>query len=98
MIGISIIRLELSDFLYRYWGNIGYYVDRAEQNKGYGKKLFKYTLEECKKLGFERVVAVCYKKNVVSARIIQQNKGVLIEEIIDENNQYILQRYYLQLS
>lgn len=98
LIGISIIRLELNNFLQRYWGNIGYYINITEQNKGYGKQLFRLTLRECKKLGFEKVLIVCYKQNVASAKIIKANKGVLIEEILDEDNKELLQRYYIQLT
>ena len=59
LIGISIIRLELNNFLQRYWGNIGYYINITEQNKGYGKQLFRLTLRECKKLGIETDLIVC---------------------------------------
>ena len=98
LIGISIIRLELNNFLQRYWGNIGYYINITEQNKGYGKQLFRLTLRECKKLGIEKVLIVCYKQNVASAKIIKANKGILIQEILDENNKELLQRYYIQLT
>ena len=79
-------------------GNIGYYINITEQNKGYGKQLFRFTLRECKKLGFEKVLIVCYKQNVASAKIIKANKGILIQEILDENNKELLQRYYIQLT
>ena len=98
LIGISLIRLELNDFLQRYWGNIGYYINITEQNKGYGKQLFRLTLRECKKLGFEKVLIVCYKQNIASAKIIKANNGILIQEILDENNKDLLQRYYIQLT
>lgn len=97
LLGISIIRLKLDDFLSAYWGNIGYYVNLKELRQGYGSELFKLTLKQCKQLGLKKILIVCYKDNIASNKIIQRNEGVFIEEILDENNKEILKRFYIKL-
>ena len=73
LLGISIIRINLNDFLLTYWGNIGYYINLKEWRKGYGEKLFNFTLTECKNIGLEKVVIVCYKSNIASSKIIKKS-------------------------
>lgn len=52
-------------------------------------------LEECRKLGIARVLMVCDKQNVASARSIVKNGGVLENEIRDGDE--VLQRYWIDL-
>lgn len=52
-------------------------------------------LEECKKLGIEKVLMVCDKENIGSARSIQNNGGVLENEI--EVDGVTEQRYWINL-
>jgi predicted acetyltransferase len=54
-------------------------------------------LEECKKLNIDRVLMVCYKDNIGSAKSIINNGGVLENEIIYEDGT-IDQRYWIELK
>lgn len=65
---------------------------------GYGKQLFKLTLEECKRLRLNRVAVVCYKKNIASVKIIQENKAVFEEEILDEDGKEPILRFLIELK
>ena len=52
-------------------------------------------LEECKKLGINRVLMTCDKNNIGSAKSIINNGGVLENEV--EEDGHIEQRYWIQL-
>lgn len=52
-------------------------------------------LEECKNLGIYKVLMVCNKSNVASAKTIINNGGVLENEI--NVNGIIEQRYWIEL-
>ena len=52
-------------------------------------------LEECKKLGIERVLMVCDKENIGSAKSILKNGGILENEV--EVDGVIEQRYWIEL-
>ena len=52
-------------------------------------------LDECRKLGIEKVLMVCNKENVGSAKSIQNNGGVLENEV--EVDGVVEQRYWIEL-
>lgn len=52
-------------------------------------------LDECRKLGLEKVLMVCNKENIGSAKSIQNNGGVLENEI--EVDGVIEQRYWIEI-
>ncbi|MDD5898490.1 MAG: GNAT family acetyltransferase, partial [Clostridia bacterium] len=52
-------------------------------------------LEECRKLGIDRVMMACNKENVGSAKSIQNNGGVLENEITVDGE--VVQRYWIAL-
>lgn len=98
LVGVAEVRSVLSDFLFKYFGHIGYSIRPSEQRKGYGTKIVKLLLAECEKLGMDKVLIVCFKNNLASAKIIKNNNGELENEIIDENGKEFLQRYWVNLK
>lgn len=52
-------------------------------------------LEECKRLGITKVLMVCDKENIGSSKSIQNNGGILENEI--EVNGVVEQRYWIEL-
>lgn len=52
-------------------------------------------LEECKKLGIDRVLLVCDKDNIGSAKSIVNNGGVLENEFLEGNK--LIQRYWITI-
>jgi predicted acetyltransferase len=52
-------------------------------------------LDECRKLGIDRVLMVCDKSNIGSAKSIINNGGVLENEIEIDGN--VEQRYWISL-
>ena len=53
-------------------------------------------LEECRKLGIDRVLMVCDNRNVGSAKSIINNGGVLENEMVVDGN--VEQRYWITLE
>ena len=76
---------------------IGYGILPSERKKGYGKLILKLSLEECKKLGINKVLVTCVDSNIGSKKIIEANGGILENKIFFEpENDYIC-RYYIKL-
>lgn len=101
LVGIIDFRHYLSDFLLNYGGNIGYSILLEERRKGYATEMLNLMLEICKEKGLERVLITCDKNNIASAKTIMANKGILENEIDDNNvisKSGILQRYWISLS
>ena len=80
LLGAVNIRHYLNDYLLKYAGHIGDGIRPSERNKGYGKKMIALALAECKKLSISKVLMVCDKDNVASAKTIINNGGVLENE------------------
>lgn len=93
-VGAVNIRHYLNDALLRNGGHIGDGVRPSERGKGIGTKMIGLALEECKKLGIKRVLMVCAKENIASAKSIQNNGGVLENEVIAEGETE--QRYWIE--
>lgn len=78
------IRPVLNDVLLNYGGNIGYGIRCSKWGKGYGTKMLALALKEAKKMGLKRVLITCDDINYGSAKVIENNGGVL-ENIVENN-------------
>ena len=74
-VGAVNIRHYLNDALLLNGGHIGDGVRPSERRKGYATEMIKLALEECKKLGLNKVLMVCDKNNIVV--IEELGKGTL---------------------
>ncbi len=97
LLGAVNIRHALNDRLLQYGGHIGDGIRPSERKKGYGTKIIELALEECKKLGMQKVLIICDKSNVGSAKSILNNGGVLENECTDENGT-VIQRYWIDIA
>lgn len=96
VVGAVNIRHYLNDFLLQYGGHIGDGVRPSERRKGIATGMIALALEECKKLGIYKVLMVCDKDNIGSAKSIINNGGILEDEpVVDGIPQ---QRYWIDLS
>ncbi len=95
-VGAVNIRHDLNEYLLRSGGHIGDGVRPSERRKGVATAMIALALEECRRLGMNRVLMVCDKDNVGSARSIQKNGGVLENEILDDG--VLEQRYWIDLE
>ena len=93
IVGAVNIRHYLNEALLQSGGHIGDGIRPSERRKGYGTAMIALALEECKKLGIEKVLMVCNKENVASAKSIINNGGALENEVILNGSTY--QRYWI---
>ena len=94
-VGAVNIRHYLNESLLLNGGHIGDGVRPSERRKGVATRMIALALEECRKLGIDRVLMVCDKENIGSAKSIINNGGVLENEVIVDG--VTEQRYWIQL-
>lgn len=97
IIGMITIRHKLNEFLLNRGGHIGYSIRPTERKKGYGNLMLKLGLEKCRELKLSKVLITCDKINVASAKVIQNNNGILENEVFSETFSEITQRYWVNL-
>ena len=95
IVGVSSLRHAMTDELKRLGGHIGFGVRPSAQGRGVAKELLRQTLQKAKQLGIEKVLVVCLKDNIASARVIQANGGKLETEYSAPEYQGLLQRYVI---
>ena len=88
------IRHSLNAGLLLYGRHIGDGVRPSERRKGIATQMIALALKECRKLGIRRVLMVCDKENIGSAKSILNNGGVLENEVVV--NGVTQQRYWLE--
>lgn len=93
-VGAVNIRHYLNEKLLLNGGHIGDGVRPSERRKGIATKMIALALKECKKLGIKRVLMVCDKDNIPSAKTIIKNGGVFENEV--EVVGVIYQRYWIE--
>ena len=96
VVGAVNIRHELNDALLLNGGHIGDGVRPSERRKGVATAMIGLALEECRKLGISKVLMVCNKDNIGSAKSIIKNGGILENEI--EVDGVVEQRYWITLG
>lgn len=99
LIGIIQIRTNLTKDLLKNGGNIGYAVNPKYWKKGYGTNILKLGLKKAKELGIRKILISCDYENIGSTKIIEKNGGILdsIIEVIEDNEKYLIRRYYINL-
>lgn len=96
LIGAVNIRHYLNDALLKESGHIGDGIRPSERRKGYATMMIGLALDECRKMGIDRVLMTCDKDNIGSAKSIIRNGGVLENEITNSEGN-VVQRYWIQL-
>lgn len=94
-VGAVNVRHYLNEAMLLNGGHIGDGIRPSERRKGYATKMIGLALEECKKLGIDKVLMVCDKNNIGSAKSIMNNGGVLENEVVV--NGVTEQRYWIDL-
>lgn len=79
-IGLICLRTEIDDNWMKWSGNFYYRIRLSERKKGYGTKILSLALEEFRRLGFKEVYGQSSAGNIGSAKVIEKNGGILIDE------------------
>ncbi|MDE7454266.1 MAG: GNAT family N-acetyltransferase, partial [Clostridia bacterium] len=98
-IGQIAIRHELNDALLKYGGHIGYGIRCSCWGKGYGIKMLNLALKKAKHMGLNKVLITCDNDNYASAKVIENNNGIL-ENIVDNiigGKPIQTRRYWIEL-
>ena len=97
LLGAVNIRHYLNDYLLKYAGHIGDGIRPSERRKGYATEMLRLALLECKKLRITKVLMVCDKSNIASAKSIIKNGGILENEFFAEDGE-VQQRFWIDLE
>lgn len=98
IIGSIQLRHDLDDQLRKSGGHIGYGICPSERRKGYATRQLSQVLLIAKALGIPKVMITCDKDNIASAKVAVKNGGVLSWEGYSEEDQTVIQNYWLDLS
>ena len=80
-VGIICLRTQIDENWKKWSGNFYYKIRKSERNKGYGTEILRLALKEFKNLGFNEVYGQSSKGNIASAKVIENNGGIFIEEV-----------------
>lgn len=97
ILGMTNVRHKLSKSTEVCGGHIGYSIRPTERKNGYGTLILKLALGRCRELRISRVLVTCNKSNVGSAKVIQNNGGILENEVYSEEFEGVVQRYWIDL-
>ena len=96
IVGMTNIRHRLTGKLLTHGGHIGYSIRPTERKKGYATELLFLVLEKYEEMGIEKVLVTCDKSNIGSVKVIQNNFGVLENELLVDDVLY--QRYWIDVK
>lgn len=97
LIGVFSLKFELTEFLLKYGGHIGYATRPSDRNRGLATQMLKQGLGLAKAFGFDRVLCVCDDDNCASEKVILKNGGVLENELYDPDENVTVKRFWIQL-
>ena len=98
IVGVAHLRQSLTPALEREGGHIGYSVRPTKRKEGHGTALLRMVLLRAKAMGIARALLTCDRTNLASARVIQNNAGILDSEVPRKDGQGTIQRYWIDLA
>ena len=97
-IGRINVRHRLTDQLKKFGGHIGYEVRKSERNRGHATKMLNTLLPLIKELNIENALITCDSNNIASQKVIISAGGKFQDEIINEDQEFPTQRYWIDLK
>ncbi len=80
-VGYISLRTKIDNQWKKWSGNFYYVIRISERKKGYGNKILELALDEFKKLDFKEIYGQSSAGNITSAKVIENNGGILLEEV-----------------
>jgi predicted acetyltransferase len=77
IVGIVSIRHGDNHATTNFDGHIGFAVVPEHRQKGYASEMLKQSLRYCWEFGLNEVLVICDESNIISARVIMKNGGIL---------------------
>lgn len=97
VVGTSRLRSRLLPHLEKEGGHIGYDVRPSERRRGCGTALLALTLDEARDRGLSEVLITCDHGNVGSVRVIENNGGRLLDQVVSDRTGNTVNRYGIVL-
>ncbi|WP_421384843.1 GNAT family N-acetyltransferase [Bacillus salacetis] len=94
VVGAVNIRHSLTKNLLNAGGHIGYGIRPSARKKGYATQILALSLEKTKELGIEKVLVVCDKGNIGSAKTIIKNGGLPDKDFIEDDGN-VINRFWI---
>lgn len=91
------IRHQLNEHLLSQGGHIGYAIRPRKRRMGYGNKILQLALPIAKSFGIEKALITCDDDNIGSAKIIENNGGILENKVTAEGGK-VKRRYWVDLK
>lgn len=80
-VGYIGIRTKINEQWQKWSGNVYYAIRKSKRGKGYATKMLELALDELRKDGWSKVLLQSAAGNVASAKVIERNGGVLLDEV-----------------
>lgn len=78
-VGYGKLRHYLNDLLKVHAGHVGYSIRPSERGKGYGSLILSEIIKKANEMNIEEVLLTCYEVNSTSRKVIEHNRGQLVE-------------------
>jgi predicted acetyltransferase len=98
VVGVSNLRLSLTDSLRKDGGHIGYGIRPSARRRGHATFILKETLLRAKARGIARALVTAEKGNVGSIKTILKNGGVFESEELLPGYDDVMQRYWIPVG
>ena len=95
LVGMINLRYNLSEWMLKYGGHIGYSVRPTERRKGYNKISLYLCLLEARKLGIDKVLLTASDNNLGSVSTILSLDGILEDKVLDYEDETVLMMFVL---
>lgn len=97
LVGMINVRHTLNDYLAKFGGHIGDCIRPTERQKGYATEQKMICLEFCRNIGLDKVLITAKSENEYSIRSIIKCGGILENQLLDEENNQLYNRYWITL-
>jgi len=98
VVGRLSLRYQLTEFLSKIGGHIGYGVRPSQRRRGYAAEMLKQTLPICANLGMDKVLITCDADNIGSSKVIEKCGGIFEAMTSEPELKIQKRRYWIETS